>query len=51
MIENAEILYVILKENVYMSLSEHSMEHLLDTLIKVQLMCCSYHHILDPIIT
>ncbi|XP_068977348.1 reticulocyte-binding protein 2-like isoform X1 [Bombus flavifrons] len=30
---------------------EHSMEHLLDTLIKVQLMCCSYHHILDPIIT
>lgn len=30
---------------------EHSTEHLLDTLIKVQLMCRSYHGILDPIIT
>ncbi|KOX68869.1 hypothetical protein WN51_06267 [Melipona quadrifasciata] len=30
---------------------EHSVEHLLDTLIKVQFMCRSYHHILDPIIT
>ncbi|XP_043527181.1 uncharacterized protein LOC122537760 isoform X1 [Frieseomelitta varia] len=30
---------------------EHSVEHLLDTLIKIQFMCRSYHHILDPIIT
>ncbi|XP_076246306.1 uncharacterized protein LOC143186508 [Calliopsis andreniformis] len=30
---------------------EHSTEHLLDTLMKIQLMCRNYHHILDPIIT
>ncbi|KAK2578777.1 hypothetical protein KPH14_008881 [Odynerus spinipes] len=30
---------------------EHSTEYLLDTLIKVQLMCRSYHGILDPLIT
>nr|XP_003705583.2 PREDICTED: uncharacterized protein LOC100879194 isoform X1 [Megachile rotundata] len=30
---------------------EHSVEHLLDTLIKIQLMCHSYHDILDPVIT
>ncbi|XP_066600277.1 uncharacterized protein [Prorops nasuta] len=29
---------------------EHSTEHLLDTIIKIQFMCCSYHSILDPII-
>ncbi|XP_035728280.1 uncharacterized protein LOC118444270 [Vespa mandarinia] len=30
---------------------EHSTEHLLDTLIKVQFMCRSYHAILNPLIT
>ncbi|XP_032679592.1 uncharacterized protein LOC116848016 isoform X3 [Odontomachus brunneus] len=30
---------------------EHSTEHLLDTLIKIQFMCRGYHRILDPIIT
>ncbi|RLU19041.1 hypothetical protein DMN91_009399 [Ooceraea biroi] len=30
---------------------EHSTEHLLDTLIKMQLMCRGYYRILDPIIT
>ncbi|XP_076171186.1 uncharacterized protein LOC143148595 [Ptiloglossa arizonensis] len=30
---------------------EHSTEHLLDTLMKIQFMCRNYHHILDPIIT
>ncbi|KAG7189476.1 hypothetical protein KM043_017170 [Ampulex compressa] len=30
---------------------EHSTEHLLDTLIKIQFMCRTYHRILDPIIT
>ncbi|KAF7408011.1 hypothetical protein HZH66_002548 [Vespula vulgaris] len=30
---------------------EHSTEHLLDTLIKVQFMCRSYHAILNPVIT
>ncbi|XP_054000520.1 MATH and LRR domain-containing protein PFE0570w-like isoform X1 [Hylaeus anthracinus] len=29
---------------------EHSTEHLLDTLMKIQFMCRNYHHILDPII-
>ncbi|XP_011252260.1 uncharacterized protein LOC105248901 isoform X2 [Camponotus floridanus] len=28
---------------------EHSIEHLLDTLIKIQFMCRAYHRILDPI--
>lgn len=30
---------------------EHSTEHLLETLMKIQFMCRSYHDILDPIIT
>ncbi|XP_076669881.1 uncharacterized protein LOC143369598 isoform X2 [Andrena cerasifolii] len=30
---------------------EHSTEYLLDTLMKIQLMCRNYHQILDPIIT
>ncbi|XP_017889620.1 uncharacterized protein LOC108630699 [Ceratina calcarata] len=30
---------------------EHSIEHLLDTLMKIQFMCRNYHHILDPVIT
>lgn len=30
---------------------EHSMDYLLDTLMKIQFMCRSYHHILDPIMT
>lgn len=30
---------------------EHSTEHLLDTLIKIQFMCRGYHRILDPLIT
>lgn len=29
--------------------SEHSIEHLLDTLVKIQFMCRAYHRILDPI--
>ncbi|XP_076289030.1 uncharacterized protein LOC143213247 [Lasioglossum baleicum] len=29
---------------------EHSTQHLLDTLLKIQFMCRNYHHILDPII-
>ncbi|XP_078040729.1 uncharacterized protein LOC144471972 [Augochlora pura] len=29
---------------------EHSTQHLLDTLIKIQFMCRNYQHILDPII-
>ncbi|OAD55885.1 hypothetical protein WN48_04179, partial [Eufriesea mexicana] len=29
---------------------EHSIEYLLDTLMKIQFMCRSYHHILDPVI-
>lgn len=44
------ILKIFLK-NLYISLSEHSMDYLLDTLMKIQFMCRSYHHILDPIIT
>lgn len=30
---------------------EYSTEHLLDTLIKIQFMCRSYHAILNPVIT
>ncbi|XP_076633762.1 uncharacterized protein LOC143347962 isoform X1 [Colletes latitarsis] len=30
---------------------EHSTEHLLNTLMKIQFMCRNYHHILDPLIT
>ncbi|XP_029038533.2 uncharacterized protein LOC114873912 isoform X3 [Osmia bicornis bicornis] len=30
---------------------DHSVEHLLDTLMKIQFMCQSYHDILDPVIT
>lgn len=44
------ILKIFLK-NLHISLSEHSMDYLLDTLMKIQFMCRSYHHILDPIIT
>ncbi|XP_076763757.1 uncharacterized protein LOC143431125 isoform X1 [Xylocopa sonorina] len=47
--EDHDKIYARLTSCLYVYL-EHSTEHLLDTLIKVQFMCHNYHHILDPVI-
>lgn len=46
-----KIFFKIFLKNLHIFLSEHSMDYLLDTLMKIQFMCRSYHHILDPIMT
>jgi len=45
---NPSIIILII-QFLYTFYSEHSIEHLLDTLVKIQFMCRAYHRILDPI--